>query len=191
MSRVLRRALIVVSLCTGLAFGASADDDTPKSDEPTTTPAEATRTEVGQMAPVFELERVDGTTFSLEAQRGKVTLINFFATWCPPCIEEMPHLEKEILARFDPEHFSLICVGREHQNAELPKFAKKRGLDLPMAGDPEREVYAQYAEHTIPRNVVVGPEGKILFQSFGFEREDFDRMIGVIDEAVTRLAASR
>ena len=119
-----------------------------------------------------------------------MTLITFFATWCPDCLKELPHLQEEIFERFDSEHFSLICVGREHQNSELPPFADRRELELPMAGDPEREVYAHYAEHTIPRNVLVGPDGKILFQSVGFQREHFDRLIELIETNLAALDAS-
>ena len=159
-------------------------------DTPTTTPEEATRTEVGQTAPDFTLELVSGEEFHLGAHRGEVVLVNFFATWCPPCIEEMPHLQEEVVARFADAPFAFVAVGREHENAELPPFARKHDLDLPMAGDADRSVYALYAEHTIPRNVVVGPDGTILFQSIGFEREDFDRMITVIESALGELEAA-
>jgi peroxiredoxin len=176
--------LLLLGLVLLLPLAATADP-APSDKVPETTPEEATRTEVGRPAPAFRLTTVDGEIFDLAAQRGKVVLVNFFATWCGPCIREMPHLQKEVVDRFAGEDFAFLAVGREHRNEELPAFAAKHGLDLPMAGDPTREVYALYAEHTIPRNVVVGRDGTILFQSIGFEPADFERMLQVLERALS------
>ena len=161
------------------------------ADAPTTTPAEATRTEIGQEAPDFSITTVAGETFTLSEHRGHVVLLNFWATWCPPCIEEMPHLQSEVVERFADAPFTFLAIAREEDDAKITKFAEKRNLDLPMAGDVDRSVYALYAEHTIPRNVVVGSDGTILFQSFGFERPEFDRMIEVIATALEELGEVR
>jgi len=173
MRRLLATALMFVSVA---AFA----DDTPS-----TTPAQATRTEVGQLAPTFALETVDGSTFDLEAQRGKVVLLNFWATWCPPCIEEMPALRDRVFARFEGDDFAMLCIAREEDSPKIRAFSKKRKVTvLPMAGDVDRSVYAQYAEHTIPRNVVLDREGRIVFQSFGFEEPEFTEMVETIAELV-------
>jgi peroxiredoxin len=154
-------------------------------------PEETTLTEVGQTAPDFTVTTLQGKSFSLSEQRDRVVVVNFFATWCPPCREELPHLEREVWQRFRGDDFSLVALGREHTAEELEPFAEETGFSFPIAPDPERTAYARYAEMYIPRTVVVGPDGTILFQSQGFERSDFDRMIDVIDRALSDLARER
>src|SRR6266576_6534666 len=83
------------------------------------TEAESTLTRVGQEAPAFECTTLDGKKVDLKNLRGKVVLINFFATWCGPCMAEMPHLEKEIWHAYQGDNFAMISIGREHSDAEL------------------------------------------------------------------------
>jgi peroxiredoxin len=154
------------------------------------TPEETTLTQVGQVAPPFQLETLGGEVFSLEEQQGKVVLVNFFATWCPPCKEELPHLEKEIWQRFQGRELAVLVVGREHTNDEIAPFMEEFGYTFPVAGDPERTAYGQYASQYIPRNVVVGPDGTILFQSSGFEKEEFDQMIELIETTLEEIASA-
>jgi peroxiredoxin len=149
------------------------------------TPEEATLTEVGQTAPDFTLQTLTGQTFTLSEQRGRVVLINWFATWCPPCQEEMPHLQKEVWDVFGRRSgFTLVSVARQEGADVVGPFVEKHGLTWNFALDVEREAYAKYAEAFIPRNTVVDKDGRIIFQSNGFERDDFDRMLAVIKEAL-------
>jgi peroxiredoxin len=158
-------------------------------DAPQTTPEQATLVHVGDEAPAFAVEMVGGGTFDLSAQRGKIVLVNFWATWCPPCVEEMPHLRDEVFRRFKDENFAMICVSREETNEKIAAFAKKKGWsELPMGGDVDRSIYSQYADHTIPRNFVLDHDGTVIFQSIGFEKPDFEKMIEVIGMAVSREA---
>src|ERR1051325_6841084 len=91
-------------LVTLSSFGIFAADDP------------ATLTKIGQVAPAFKITTLDGKEFNIENQRGKVLLVNFFATWCGPCLAEMPRLEKEIWQKYQKKQdtFSFISVGREH-----------------------------------------------------------------------------
>src|SRR5579863_8158107 len=108
--------------------------------------AQTTRVKEGDMAPDFSCPTLSGTEFSLGKEKGKVVLVNFFATWCGPCLAEMPRLEKEIFQKYgDRSDFKLIVIGREHDTRELEKFRKEKGFSLPMAGDPKREIYGKYA----------------------------------------------
>ncbi|MDX2436207.1 MAG: TlpA disulfide reductase family protein [Acidobacteriota bacterium] len=175
--------VLVAVLCV---FVGCPKDETQLPEE-SLTPAETVLVAVGDTAPGFELVTLEGEIFNLEAQRGKVVLINFFATWCPPCREELPFLENEIWRRFDPDLFALIVVGREEDDEVIGPFVESNGYSLPFAGDPDRVAYDQYASRFIPRNFVIGPDGMVFFQSQGFEREDFDRMIAVIEDAVAAL----
>ena len=162
-------------LCAACSPPAARDEATPES---------TSLTRVGQAAPDFELATLDGGSFRLADQRGKVVLVNFFATWCPPCRQEMPFLEQEVWRRFGPEGLVLLSISRGETAAEVDSFGVANGLTFPLAVDPDRGVFGLFAEAFIPRNYVIGPQGSILFQSQGFERPDFDAMIGVIAGAL-------
>jgi peroxiredoxin len=147
---------------------------------------DGSRVRVGQQAPDFEVTTTDGHRFRLGEQRGKVVLVNFFATWCPPCKAEMPYLQKEIFEKIKGDRFAMISLGREHDNAEVARFKAERRLGFPMAGDPGRRVFALYAEKSIPRTVVVDTDGRMLFQSIGFDEKDSRDMVRLIQTRVGR-----
>jgi peroxiredoxin len=147
---------------------------------------ESTLTKVGQQVPEFGWLTLDGQKFDTKALRGKVVLINFFATWCGPCMEEMPHLQKDIFQEFKDKNFVMVAIGREHNDAELKEFRKKREFTIPIAADPERKIYGHFATQYIPRNYVIAADGKIAFQSVGYTQEEFKKMLDVIDKELKK-----
>ena len=145
--------------------------------------AKSTRVKAGDKAPDFTCKPINGEEFSLGKQKGTVVLVNFFATWCGPCLEELPHLEKEFLKKYaDRKDFKLIVIGREHSAEELEKFVKEKKLSVPMAPDPKREIYGKYAEKYIPRNFIVGKDGKIKLASVGYTETSFQEIVRTIEK---------
>jgi peroxiredoxin len=143
---------------------------------------EATRVKVGDNAPDFACRTISGNEFSLSHEKGKVVLITFFATWCGPCLAELPHVQKEILEKYGSRNdFAMIVVGREHQAEELTKFAREKGFSFPIAPDPKREIYSMYAEKFIPRSFVVGKDGKIKATSVGYSEQGFKVVMHAIE----------
>lgn len=175
------KRILVLALILALALLVACSN---KSDEPT--PEETTLVQVGDLAPDFAVSKVGGGAFSLSANRGKVVLINWFATWCGPCREEMPHLQKDVWEKFQGPDFAMVSIAREETLQVVQPFIEERGLTWPFALDPKRKAYAAYAEAFIPRTHVIDREGKIIFQSQGFEKEEFAEMIGVIEKELGR-----
>ena len=131
---------------------------------------------VGDSAPSFMLSDTNGAEFVLDDLRGKVILVNFFATWCGPCLQELPHVQKLWDDNRENGDFALIVIGREETNESVTAFQSKHGYSFPMASDPERSVYSLYAKELIPRTYLVSRDGKICFASAGFYEEDMARL---------------
>lgn len=128
----------------------------------------------GDPAPLFKCRTIDGKTIDISRLKGKIIMVNFFATWCPPCNLELPVLQKEIWDKYknNPD-FVLIILGREHTEAEVKDYVAKKKFTMPFAPDPKREIFSLYATQNIPRNVIIGKDGNVLFQGTGFSEEEF------------------
>jgi peroxiredoxin len=150
---------------------------------------ESSLTKVGQQVPEIAWVTLDGQKFNAKSLHGKVVLVNFFATWCGPCMQEMPHLQKDVFEKFKDTNFVMVAIGREHNDAELKEFRKKREFTIPIAADPERKIYGRFATQYIPRNYVIAADGKIAFQSVGYNDGEFKKMIDVIDTELKKAGA--
>ncbi|MGG7037102.1 MAG: TlpA family protein disulfide reductase [Flavobacterium sp.] len=148
------------------------------------TPEEVTATSIvklNQKAPEFSFQTADGKTVSLADYKGKVILINFFATWCGPCMKEMPYLQKEVWDKLkDNPDFALLSFGRDHSQEEIDKFIAKKKYTFPIFADKGKLVYNHFASMYIPRNYVIDRNGTVVYTSFGFTTEEFDKMKQVL-----------
>lgn len=139
---------------------------------------------VGDQMPDFVVQSESGTVSASELE-GKTVLINFFATWCPPCVKELPLLQNEVwMEHKENDQFVLLVVGREQTIDELKKFATDRKLDLPFYSDAERAMYKVFANQTIPRNYIINKSGKVIYSSTGYSRDEFDKMKAILKEAL-------
>lgn len=79
--------------------------------------------------PAFTIVSDNGTKMSSATLKGKVTLVNFFATWCPPCQKELADVQQKLWPKYkDNKNFQLLVIGREHTDAELAKYNEKKGF---------------------------------------------------------------
>ena len=143
---------------------------------------ESALTRVGQKAPYFKVRTIEGGEFDLDDLKGRVILLNFFATWCAPCLDELPHLELDIWQKFRNEDFIVIAVGREHTKRDLVKFTNVVEFTFPIVPDPLREIYSKFATKYIPRNVVIDQSGEIIYQSVGYTQDEFEKMVELIEK---------
>ncbi len=135
--------------------------------------------QIGDIAPALSLEAVDGEIFSLPAT-GDVVLINFFASWCGPCQVELPHIEKIWAENKQNPHFKLMVIGREESKNSVLDYRNKYSFTFPIAADPDRAVYSRFATESIPRTLVVSPEGRIVYSNAGFMEGDLAELKTVL-----------
>ena len=144
-------------------------------------------TRTGQKMPDFTVTSLDGMRLRMSELKGRVVLINFWATWCPPCRVEMPRLEKEVWRKYkSAEDFVMVAIAREQTAEEIAEFGKEYGYSFPMAPDPHREVYRLFGNGGIPRSYVVGRNGKILYQSIGYDGAEFGRMKKILEKELAK-----
>jgi peroxiredoxin len=130
------------------------------------------KTQVGELAPEFEVVALDGSRVHSSDLRGNVVLINFFATWCGPCRVELPHLQKMWGELEANEGFHMLVIGREETPDSVAAFKSTSGFTFPVTADPDASAYHQFADEGIPRTYLVGRNGTLLYQSVGFADTD-------------------
>ena len=127
---------------------------------------------------------VNGEKVTLSSLKGKIVLINFWATWCPPCREEFKRVQKDIIDHFKGQDFVFLPISRGEKKVTVDQFRDKQGYTFPMGLDPTQEIYKKYASNYIPRNFVVGKDGKVIYVSVGYEAKEFESMIKAIEAAL-------
>ena len=138
----------------------------------------------GDMAPDFTVEMLDGSHITLSELRGKVVLVNFWATWCPPCREEMSHLQKDVIDRFAGKDVVVLPISRGEERKTVESFLKKMGYTFPVGLDGNQSIYKKYASNYIPRSVVVGKDGKVVYVGVGYDKEIATAIDNAIVEAL-------
>ena len=171
--------LVAFAMLFGDTIVANAQNTRP-------TPEQTTRVKEGQKAPAFEVEMFDGSTVKLADLKGKVVLLNFWATWCPPCRAELARVEKDIIERFKGEPFVFLPVSRGEKKATVAAFREKMGYSFPMGLDSEGVVYGEYAETYIPRNFLIDKQGKVVKASVGYDEAEFAELIKLIEETIKK-----
>lgn len=122
---------------------------------------ETTTVVAGDTAPDFQLQDTKGNQVSLAALRGKVVMVNFWATWCPPCKEEMPSMEKlnEVMAGDD---FVMLAINVEQNGRSVvPPFLKQTPHDFTVLYDDKGTVQQQYGVYKFPESFIVRKDGTV------------------------------
>lgn len=139
---------------------------------------------LGDKCPQFTLTTVDGKDIiTTDSLKGSIVIINFFATWCSPCLRELPELNSKIWKKYNNrKDFKVLTIGRGHNSSELEVFKRKMNYDFPMYADSSKVVYDSFAKQYIPRNYILNKEGTIVFSSINYTEFEFMRMQSKIEE---------
>jgi peroxiredoxin len=122
--------------------------------------------QVGSPAPDFVLEDATGEEYRLSDLRGNIVLLNFWATWCGPCLVEMPLLETEYQVYKD-EGFIILAVNDGESAERVANFGEENGLNFPLLLDPSGVVQRLYEIRGYPSSVFVDEEGRVKFIHIG------------------------
>ena len=137
--------------------------------------------EVGATIPSYSATRLDGGELSLDALRGKVVLLNVWATWCVPCVTEMPALER-LYRQFRNDGLEIVAVSVDagfgqtdnlgRPGGDVRAFVKERDLTFTVLLDPERRVERLFQLVGVPTTIVIGRDGRITRKAVGIEAWD-------------------
>lgn len=130
-----------------------------------------TLVKVGQVAPDFSVEMLDGRTIKLSELRGKVVMLCFWATWCPPCRQEMAHLQEGVIDHFAGKDLVVLPISRGEQRDVVEKFIADNGYTFGVGLDPERAIYDLYASNFVPRTFIINKRGKVVYRVAGYDEE--------------------
>lgn len=129
------------------------------------TPSETASNLVGKEAPDFVLPTINGSTVHLSSQKGKLVVLDFWATWCGPCVRSLPHLEA-LQKELKPKGLQVIGVNIDGDRGEVERFFAGRTPEIIVALD-DKGISRHYGVETIPHIVIVDSEGKIRSVTVG------------------------
>jgi peroxiredoxin len=143
----------------------------------------------GGPPPKLELKDLDGRLHRLSDYRGRVVLINFWATWCAPCRDEMPSIQ-ELKRKLSGRPFVVLAVNLDEPESRIRNFLTQVKVDFTVLLDPERKVAKAWQARVLPASFVIGPDGRIRYNLVGEINWDHDLVVSRIAELMPSKAVS-
>jgi thiol-disulfide isomerase/thioredoxin len=164
-------AALILGLLGGIAVlaAALADDAAPLLDPMPDRPP----------APAFDLPGPDGTTHSLAAMQGKPVIVNFWATWCPPCRAEMPSMQRA-WEQLKDDDVLLIAINVGESKADIDAFLAEVPVSFPLPMDETMGVSQAWPMKGLPTTFVVDPEGRLVYRAQGEREWDDPKLLDLV-----------
>lgn len=137
---------------------------------------------IGKKAEDFTMKMLDGSTFKLSEQRGKVIVLDFWATWCGPCVRALPDMIRAT-DRFDPDKVVFIAVNQLEEPELIKLFVKRREMDMKVGLD-NGDIGDMFEVTSIPQTVIIDRDGTIAFLKVGSEADLESKMGKAIDDVL-------
>lgn len=135
--------------------------------------------------PPLTLRDLSGKTHRLADYRGQVVLVNFWATWCPPCVHEMPSMQR-LQENMRGRKFVILAVNMGESEEDVRAFMKKIGVNFPVLMDKDGEALRAWKVFAFPTSFVIGPSGDIRYSLFGAIDWDSPEVIEKIQALLRR-----
>jgi thiol-disulfide isomerase/thioredoxin len=135
----------------------------------------------GGPAPTLALKDLEGRAHRLPDYRGKVMLINFWATWCGPCRDEMPSIQR-LKDKLKGRPFEVLAVNLDEPESRIRKFLAEINVDFTILLDPGRSVAKAWDARILPVTYIVGADGKVRYSLVGEINWDHEQIVSRISE---------
>ena len=145
-------------------------------------------------SPAFSTEDAAGNPVNSTSFRGKLVVLNFWATWCPPCRLEMPAMER-LYQEFRGKGLEIVAVNFMESREQVQAFAEEQKLTYPMLLDGKAEIAEQYGVMRLPETVLIGRKGEVLAKSIGYKdwyKDDVRELVAALlgDEGAGQAVAA-
>lgn len=164
-----------VVLCSALMLLGCISDGNESSEE-------TTLVKVGQVAPDFTVEMLDGRSIRLSALRGEVVLLTFWDPECPTCRNEMAAAPSRIVERMKSAGVNYLPISRGYDKKTIADFCANNGYSFPVGLDPKKSIYSLYATKYVPRSFIIDKRGVIRYLYVEYELNKIEEILSAAEQ---------